>query len=181
MAVVPTGSPAWSRTASFAIYGGHVNKENYLGKGAIDALTDVAAEEFSRAVSDQAAAVRTAPFAIITYLCNDSSPAAPTVECVFMMTGVRLTSYGGGFPPAGFPSAARNGNGDVTFTFASSYTDEYGISESFAPRHAETTAHGIGAGAREANFSISGQTVRVAVVDDSGAGVQDPRVTLVVY
>lgn len=178
MAITPTGGPAWLRTAAFTTYGGHSSKENYLSRGAIDANTDVAAEEFSRMVSDVAATVRTAPFAVIGYLNNDSSPAAPTVETVYMMTGVRTSSYAGGSPPTGFPSAARNGNGDVTFTFAASYADEYGVTGVYAPTDAHATANGTTA--LTCVCTVSGSTVRVRVFDDTGAAVQNARVTLTV-
>ena len=179
MAVVPTGSPAWTRTADFSHYGGHASKENYLGRGAIDALTDVGAEEFSRMVADAAAATRTAPFAVITYSCNDTSPDAPTVEFVYMMTGIRTVSYEGDAPPSGFPSAARNGDGDVTFTFASSYSDEYGIAGAFAPRHAIAGLAGQSPGG--AVTEVVAQTVRIRVFSDAGAAIADPRVTFKVH
>jgi hypothetical protein len=178
MPIVPTGYPAWTRLVSFAHYGGHESKENYLSRGAINPLTDVAAEEFSRMVSDLAAAVRGAPFATITYLNNDSSPAAPTIESVFMMTGVRLVSYAGDAAPSGFPSAARNGQGDVTFTFDASYLDEYGISGAFAPAAAAGTGHG--SAYVVATSTISGQTVRVRALEGFATPVSDARITLVV-
>src|SRR5688500_11807960 len=105
MAITPAGVPAWLRTVSIGDYGGHLSKENFLSKGAINALTDVDAEEYTRATADLAAVVRTAPFAIITYLNNDTGLAAPTIESALMMTGVRLVSYPGDSAPAGFPSA----------------------------------------------------------------------------
>lgn len=175
----PTGSPAWVRTVSFADYGGSTAKRDFMGIGAINALTDVSAAQVSRMVSDLAAAVRTAPFAVITFLCNDGSPAAPTIESVYMMTGVRTVSYAGDNAPTGFPSAARNGSGDVTFTFDSSYNDEYGVAGAFTPRMAEATAQS--SSARVAEPVISGQTIRVRVLDDAGAASTDQRVTLVVY
>ena len=127
-------------------------------------------------VSDLAAAARTAPFAVITFLTNDSAPAAPTVEFVAMMTGVTSASYAGGSPPTGFPSAARNGNGDVTFTFSASYTDEYGVSGAFVPRHVSATLHGSSAGS--VSVEISGSTVRLRAFSDAGAAMQNVRVTV---
>jgi hypothetical protein len=181
MAITPTGSPPWTRTSDHTQYGGNVNKRNYGNVGVVDAQTDVGAEDFCRLASDVAALARTADFAVITYLCNDSVPAAPTIEVVYMMTGTRVTSYAGDNPPSGFPSAARNGNGDVTFTFASSYADDYGVSGSFAPVHCMTTVQSNSSvQAFDAHWEISGQTVRVRVVNDSGAAVSNPRVTLVV-
>src|SRR5690242_12075687 len=143
MTITPTGSPAWTRTVSYADYGGDPAKENYLARGAINRLTDVAAEEFSRMVSDLAAAARTAPFMVAVVQCFDSgTPSAPVILYCALMTGVRTTSYFGGAPPSGFPAVARNGNGDVTFTFAASYLDEYGVSGAFAPKDGEGTLWG---------------------------------------
>lgn len=179
MAITPTGSPAWLRTVAIGHYGGHASKENYLSRGAIDALTDVAAEEFVRMTADLATTVRTAPFAIITYLNNDTSPAAPTIERVLMMTGVNLTSYAGGSPPSGFPSAARNGTGRVTFTFAASYLDEYGVTGAYVPVSCQVTGHGSAFVCPTAE--ISGNTVVIRCKDQAGSDVADARITLQVW
>jgi len=176
--MTPTGSPAWTRTADHTVYGGNTDKQNYLSRGVIDALTDVGAEALCRLAADMEAVVRTCPFATITYLCNDSSPAAPTIEVVYQMTGVRITSYAGDAAPTGFPSAARNGSGDVTFTFASSYSDPYAVSGSFAPKHAVAGVHGTSSG--EAPCVISGQTVRVRGFNGASA-LSNPRITLQVW
>lgn len=178
MPVIPAGAPAWTRTVVLANYGGDPNKQNYLGRGAIDAQTDVAAEEFSRMVADLAAAVRGAQFMVARVRCNDTSPAAPTIEWISMMTGVLQTGYAGGSPPAGFPSWARNGNGAVTATFLSSYNDEYGQPGAYAPQAAEATA---ATASRIASAIVSGLTVRVDVVTDAGAAATDPVFTLVVW
>ncbi len=177
MSITPTGSPAWVRTNSHVEYGGNLNKTNYLSRGVIDALTDVGAEEICRIAADLEACARTCAFAAITYLCNDSSPAAPTIEVVDMMTGVRVISYAGDAAPSGYPSADRNGTGDVTFTFASTYSDSYAVSGGFTPQHAIATLHGSSAG--EGVVAISGQTVRVRAFN-GGATIADPRLTLVV-
>lgn len=173
MAITPTGAPAWTRTVDFRHYGGNASKENYLGRGAIDALTDVAAEEFSRMTADLAAAVRSADFATLDITCNDTSPAAPTINYAALMTGVRTSSYSGGSPPSGFPSAARNGNGDVTITFAASYTDEYGVVGAFTPKTVIVAVNG--SGFRTYTYEISGQTVRIRIADLSGVAVLDHR------
>lgn len=176
MTITPTGHPAWTRTVDHTDYGGNVNKKNYMGLGVVNALTDVGAEDFCRMCSDLAALVRVAPMWVITYLCNDTSPAAPTIEVANGMTGVRIVSYAGNAAPTGFPSAARNGNGDVTFTFSSSYLDEYGVSGAWAPQTVTTCVSGTAA--RVAVWAISGSTVRVRVFSDAGTAVSDPRVTL---
>jgi len=166
------------RTIAIGHYGGHSSKENYLSRGAIDPLTDIAAEEVCRMTADLAAVVRTAPLAVITYLNNDASPAAPTVESVLMMSGVRLISYPADSPPSGFPSATRAGTGEVIFTFASSYLDDYGVSGAFALYSARATGHG--STFVEVTTEIAGLTVTVRCFDDAGVAVADKRVTLLV-
>lgn len=175
--MTPTGSPAWTRTTSHTFYGGDVNKTNFLAQGVVDATTDVGAEEIARLAADLAALVRTAPFAVIRYLNNDTSPAAPTVEFVCMMTGIRLVSYAGDSPPTGFPSAARNVTGDVTFTFASSYSDDYGVAGSFGISTAEASANGQTAFFPTAEI-VTPTTVRVRCFDAAGVAIGDKRVTL---
>ena len=179
MPIVPDGLPAWTRTADHTQYGGDLNKQNFMGVGCINAQTDVGAENLCRAAADLAAVVRTMPFCVMTLLCNDTSPAAPTIEFVNMMTGVRTTSYAGDAAPSGFPSAARNGNGDITVTFDSSYDDDYATAGPFAPTQASTTVHATAH--RVAPVAISGQTVRVRVYSDTGAAISDPRITLAVW
>lgn len=176
MAITPTGAPPWTRQTSHVDYGGNVNKRNYMGQGVVNALTDVGAEDFCRMCSDMAAVARTAAMWVITYLCKDSVPAAPTIEIVDGMTGVRLVSYAGDAAPTGFPSAARNGNGDVTFTFGASYSDDYGVAGAWTPKTADGGLHGTTGGAAPA--VISGSTVRVRAISHAGAAISDARVTL---
>jgi hypothetical protein len=180
MTITPSGAPAWTRTAAHTDYGGNTSKRNYGGVGVVDAQTDVGAEEYCRLASDVAAMVRTSPMAVMTLTLNDSSPDAPTFESVYMMTGVRTTSYEGDDAPSGFPSATRNGTGDITITFASSYADDYGVSAPFAPAHAEAGVCDAN-GAAEAEPDVSGQTVRVRVYSDSGVATADRTITVVVY
>lgn len=182
MPITPTGAPAWVRTNDHSSYGGNINKRNYLDQGVVDAQTDVGADEFCRLAADVAALIRTSPACTLTYLCNDTTPAAPTIEsATAMWAAPRTSSYEGDDAPSGYPSAARNGNGDVTFTFASSYTDDYGVSGSLAIAHAIASAHVASAVFRNVTVEISGQTVRVRVLDESAAAVSDPRITLTVW
>lgn len=176
MTITPTGSPAWTRQTSHTDYGGNVLKQNYMGLGVVNSLTDVGAEDFCRMCSDLAAVARTAAMWVITYECNDSSPAAPTIEVADGMTGVRLVSYEGDNAPTGFPSASRNGNGDVTVTFDASYDDEYGVAGAWVPVTADAGLHGSTGGA--APCVISGSTVRVRAISHAGAAISDARVTL---
>jgi hypothetical protein len=179
MAIVPSGSPAWARTADHSHYGGHVAKKNYQSQGVTNPRTDVGAEAIVRQAADTAAAVRTAKFASITFLNNDGTPDAPTIESVEMMTGVLEADYEGDAPPTGFPGATRSGTGHVVFTFASTYTDEYGVVAAFAPRRAHATGHG--ATFVNCTATVSGQTVIVRCFDAAGTALADKRVTLTVW
>jgi hypothetical protein len=90
-------------------------------------------------------------------------------------------SYAGDSPPTGFPSAARNNNGDVTFTFDSSYDDDYGVAGAYSVLAANATVNASSAVHRVATATIlTSTTVQVRVYDAAGAAVSDPRVTLVV-
>jgi hypothetical protein len=178
MSVTPTGAPAWVRTTSFEDYGGHEDKRDYMNVGAVNARTDVSAAEFSRMVSDVAAVAHTAPMWVLTVLCNDGSPAAPTVEVALGMTGVRMTSYAGASPPSGFPTLARNGDGDFTITFDATYSDDYGVAGAWVPLNATATVQASTAVHRLATTIISGSTVRVRIFNDSGSAVADQRVSV---
>jgi hypothetical protein len=178
MPITPDGLPAWTRTASIEQYGGHVDKENYLSLDAIDPLTDITAQGYSRLTADAMAAALTAPFAVITFVHNPGQPVS--VTAAYMMTGVRLTTYSGASPPSGFPGAVEGGSGETVFTFASSYADPYGAAGTFVPRHGQASAQG----SLFANcvVAISGQTVTVGMFDAAGAALSSQRtITLVVY
>lgn len=177
--IVPAGSPAWTRVADHSHYGGNVNKRNYQSQGVTNPRTDVGAEAIVRLAADTAAAVRTAKFFSGTFLNNDGSPAPPTVQSVEMMTGVLQVPYAGGSPPAGFPAAVRIGTGHVRFTFASTYTDEYGVVAAYAPRRAKASGHG--AAFVSCTCAVSGQTVDVYCWGDTGAALADKTVTLTVW
>lgn len=176
MAIIPTGYPAWVRATDHTDYGGNALKRNYMGVGVVNAMTDVGAEDFCRMCSDLAAVARTASVWVITYTCADTSPGAPLIEWVLGMTGVRLVSYSGNAAPTGFPSAARNGNGDVTFTFAASYDDEYGVTGAWVPKTAAGGLHGSTGGS--APCLVSGSTVRVRAISHAGVAISDAKVTL---
>lgn len=182
MAIIPTGSPAWLRTATHSDYGGNTSKRNFMSRGVVDPLTDVGAEDFVRICADLEAAVRTVPFATLTYLNSDSVPAAPTVQSALLMTGVRVVSYVGDAAPAGFPSAVRNGTGDVTFTFASSYTDPYGVAGTFAISHyGASGSDGAGGIVRVTTERPTATTLRVRCFNSAGAALGNCTVTLRVW
>jgi hypothetical protein len=181
MPIVPTGTPAWTRTASIEDYGGNTEKANYLGGGAINPLTDVDAREFSRMTADLAAVVRTAPFLVATYSADDTSPASPIVEFIWMMTGRVAGPFSGTSPPAGFPTFAYNGDGVVLITFASSYSDEYGVAAAFAPTGGVASCRGSGVGGRNVKVQPSGQTVTVTVLDEAGVAAMDQTITVEIF
>lgn len=179
MAVTPSGSPAWVRTASHVDYGGHVGKVNLHGQGLTDPRTDVGAEAITRLASDLAAVARTCPLVTITYLCNDSVIAHPTIESVLLMTGVRFVNYAGDAAPTGFPSGERNGNGDVTLTILSSLSDEYGVSGDVSIVGARATVQN--AAARTASYEIpTANTLRVRAWNGASA-LSDARVTVSIW
>lgn len=180
MTVTPNGSPAWVRTAAIEDFGGSVDKTNWHGVGVTNPRTDVGAEAIMRLAADLAAAVRTAPFAVIRLLCNDGSPAAPTIEYVQMMTGIRLVSYAGDAAPAGFPSAVRNGNGDVTLTFEATPTDDYGVEGTVEILSALPEL--VSASAGEVSYQIpSTTTLRLRAFNSAGSALSDARISVEVY
>ncbi len=175
MPVVPNGSPAWTRNADFTHYDGHEDKQNHLGQGVVDPLTDVGAEGYSRMVADAAACVRVAPFCELEILCNDSAPAAPTIVRAYMQTGKRDTSYAGDSAPSGFPSGSRNGAGDITLTFGASYRDEYNVVGDFELQCPE--AYPMSNGGYCTVEKLTATTVRVRAFSSSGVAVSNARFT----
>lgn len=180
MAIVPSGVPPWLRTNSIEHYGGNVDKQNYLSRGAIDALTDVDASQFSRIAADIAALQRVMPFCTLTLLCSDSVPAAPTIEYVHMQTGFTSSGYLGSSPPTGFPSAERNGNGDVTITFASSYLDPYSVSGAFSISSLLPGLIHTAAGEAVAE-RLTDTTVRLRAFVSAGTALSNARMSLSVW
>lgn len=175
----PTGRPAWARSVSHADYGGHANKKNYQSQGVVNPRTDVGAEGFTRLVADAEATTRTSPMLSMRYTNRDGTPDAPLVLSAYMMVGVSLAGYEGDLAPDSFPDGARNGTGDVTFTFDSSFTDAYDISEAFAPTQCLVSVEG--STAAHATYVISSQTLRIRVWDAAGAALADKTVSVVVW
>ncbi len=177
--IVPNGHPAWVRANDHATYGGDIAKRNWQSQGSVNAQTDVDAASFCRLCADVAALQLVAPFAIITWTCNDSgTPAAPTITAANLMTGTTL-SYEGDAAPSGYPSGARNGDGDCTFTFPSSPTDDYNVTEELTIRHC---LPGSAWALTYATYLLSGSTVQVALIDaTTGSGQPDAAGTLAVW
>lgn len=175
----PTGNPAWVRTSAFDTYGGNLLKANYQSQGVVNPQTDVGAEGFSRLVADVAAIVRTAQFCSMLIQCDDATPAAPTVLNCRLMTGVAATSYLGSAPPTGFPAVARNGNGDVTVTFASSYSDEYGVAGAFIVK--DPIANFVGSsGGLSTPERVSATVIRVRSFSLLAVALVSPKFSLTV-
>lgn len=179
MSVIPTGVPLWLRTNDFASYGGNLNKKNFASRGVINPKTDVGAEAFARMTADLAALGRTAPFAVLQIQCDDTTPAAPTVTWVTMMTGTRNASYLGSLAPAGFPTVARNGNGDFTLSFAAYYTDPYGVIGAFVAKNPKAQLNGPSAGMATAEV-VTSTTVRVRAFVAAGTAKSNALVTVTV-
>ena len=175
----PNGLPAWTRTATHTIYGGHTEKENYLSLGMIDATTDLDAAHIQRLAADLEAVVRTAPMATITLTMNDAGAAAPTITSVFMMTGVNETSYEGTDAPAGYPTAARVTDGVVTVSLATTYSDPYGVAGDYAIGHAKACFQGTVAG--DCTVTTSGSDITVYAWDATGAAFSDGTISLTVW
>jgi hypothetical protein len=173
----PTGLPAWTRTADFVQYGGSTEKHNYQSQGVVNPQTDVGAEGFSRLVADVAAVVRTAEFATMQILCVDGGSNIPTVENCRLMTGASVTSYSGSAPPTGFPTVVRNANGDVSVTFASSYSDEYGVAGAFIANEPIATLIGTGGGVAVPQLA-SATVVRVRCFDLTATAISGARFSL---
>jgi hypothetical protein len=172
------GSPPWTRTAGAASYGGSTTKTNFQSVGVINAKTDVGAAAINRAAVDIAACVRTAAFAVIRYHCHDSVPAAPELNVILTQPGI-TEAYAGDYAPTGFPSGARNGDGDCTFTFDASSTDEMGVSGAWAPSGCIASGSTDGTAA---TYTISGQTVRIIVYSlSTGNVVQNAAACFVVW
>lgn len=180
MAITPSGSPPWLRTNTLNHYGGDVNKENYLSRGAIDALTDVDASQFSRLAADAAALQRVMPFCTMTIKCDDVTPGPPTIEYINMQTGVASVSYVGNAAPSGFPSASRLGNGAVLITFASSYSDPYGVSGAFSISSLLPGLISASAGDATAERA-SATTVNLRAFNSAGTAISGARMTLSVW
>lgn len=178
--VTPTGNPAWLRSIGFEDYGGSESKVNYQNQGVVNPRTDVGAEGFARACSDQAAVTRTVGFTVLTVTCNDTSPAAPTVHAVNMMTGVSAT-YAGGSPPAGFPTLARVSAGKFTVTFAATYDDAYGIEGAFGITHALAAGHGASSNTPTVSYTAGGVVLTVSCFAAAGTALSDAKCTVEVW
>ena len=180
MSITPTGGPVWEGSSGHADYGGHANKRNHLSLGVIDPETDVSGEQLARMAADLAAVARVAPFAVLDITCNDSSPAAPTINTCYLNTGVRATSYEGDAAPAGFPTASRVASGRFTLHFSTSYSDDYGVSANFAIG-GRTGSHADETGGTVTVIKDSDTVATVRAFNASGSADSDARVSVVIW
>lgn len=173
MAITPTGYPAWVKASAHTTYGGHINKTNYQSQGTINPRTDLSAADYCRMVADLAAVMRTAPFAIMVFTCNDTAPGAPTVDSYTAMSGTE-------------PTMARLGNGSAQFTWDSSYSDEYSVSGDLhiigvTASVLSTNAEFAVAYLSDPDANGKNERIRIDTYDDAGAVLIDPQVAVVVY
>jgi hypothetical protein len=116
-------SPYWERTTSAEDYGGHPQKRDYGMTGCVNALTDASAAQIKRLTADMAALARTSPLWTGTIARSGS---VFTVSFSRPAWGDYSLSYTGSVPPTGHPSVALTDTNQVTITFPSSASDEYG-------------------------------------------------------
>ena len=178
-----SGNPAWERVAGITDYGGHTSKTNYMAQGVVNPRTDVGAEAIMRMADHLAAVANVSPFAVINYTQDDTGTNDPVVNSAYLMTGADSDGYpDGGTPPTGYPTLSRNGNGDVTVTFASSYNDSYGTAGTFSVSAAQAFCNDSSSSIVCDADIISTVAVRVrSYVSNTGVASTDSQVTLLVW
>lgn len=182
MTITPAGSVTWEREASADIYGGHADKEDYQGQGVVNAKTDISAAQFARLCADVAAVSRTAPYSVVTLTCNDTSPAAPTVNSVMQMdVGSTLVAYAGDSPASGFPTCTRVSDGKVQIVWPSLPADDFGVTGALVTQHA--IAHVISGsdGATVKVDQVNDTTWTFEAYDKSPAVIADAQMTIEVW
>lgn len=182
--IVPTGSPAWSRTTTLSDYGGDSTKTDYLGVGSLNSKTDVSTANFLRMCADLLAVVRTAPLCEITYTSRDSTSQDPLVTMVSGMWGTYVgAGYNGGTPPTGFPTVTLSTTGLHLINLASSYTDDYGVAQAVSINAATASVAGTLTGVVAVPL-VSTATFEVDVyvyTASTGAAVADKTITVAIY
>ena len=140
--VTPAGDPAWTRTAGADTYGGISTLRNLGDIGAVNAKTDVTAEEYLRISSDLARCVQTAPLFWMRMTLEFDSGAflsAAVTQCCAQWSGPS-GSYDGATPPStSWPTVASGGSAAVIVSFpglvsgsALSAADDYGVAGAFS-------------------------------------------------
>jgi hypothetical protein len=136
-----------------------------LGGNAFDGLT---AEQHARVAADLKAVVQTAPFAVLTFDTESTTPIA------------YLAQHGTGVLAA--PTLTLLGPGDVRVTWAASYLDEY--DNAYAPNitHAQATAMRDATHTFFLNGLVKIESTRQVRVQTIGPfGIGKSLVTLVVW
>lgn len=175
----PSGLPLWARASSAAQYGGDAGKTDYQTPGAVNARTDVTAAQFLRLTADLAAIARVAPIAVLRILCNDTVPAAPTVESAQLVSGVASAPYAGDAPPTGMPTVTRLGNGRFRVQLPSTLADDFAVAVAPAIRCVDGAVHGATSGTFEPSL-VDNRTVDCWLFIGGVAGT-DGRATVVLY
>lgn len=193
MPITPAGNPLWLRNATGGAatienFGGHLEKQNYLGRRGIDAITDLDAESVARLTADAVAIANTVPIAVVSFECIDTgsyelygvtfpAPHAPWITGVHLCTGVRLVRYLGDRARATLPSATRNGTGDVTIEFPVTMTDAYGVEGALTIAHVKPGCAIATSVQRVVAEIVSATSVRVRVFDEADAAVPNASVS----
>lgn len=177
MSITPTGTPAWTRTASADLYGGHANKRNWGGLGIIDPRTDISAEQWSRMAADLAAVVTVSPALVIRVRDTGARTVAPSAPSPSITASVHSLWgvsgwYSGGFPATGFPTVELDDSDlslpTYTITIPASHTDYFGVAASFAPVATVTTGVKISGGVMvyPCGETITGQVITLQFAGD---------------
>src|SRR5574343_765314 len=177
MAITPAGSPSWVRNADPTTYGGNTEKRNYMGQAVCNAQTDVGAEQYVRLAADVAGMVRANPFCVIRGTATDASSSVYVEACI-MQTGV-AAAYAGASPPSGFPTVAYSSSGVFTVTFASSYTDPYGVAGAYAPVVAVASC--ANSTSTICTTVIAGQAITVRAFTDTGVARANAAFAMAVW
>jgi hypothetical protein len=101
--IVPSGTPAWTRTARADDYGAIPGLHDLGNFGAVNAKTDITAAEYARMAADCVTAVRSAPLFWLSFNVI-TGPAVTVVQCQPMWDSAS-GSYAGATPPrSAFPT-----------------------------------------------------------------------------
>jgi hypothetical protein len=176
--VVPSGSPYWSRTNTFAHYGGSASKSDYAGIPALGGDTDLAAEDFNRGPTDLAACSRSQVFCVLQL---DGSTDPPSVNYAALPTGVYLGEpYPGDNPPSGFPVVVRTASG-YTVTVADSYLDSYGIEQTVSITGARVTVASLTIGEAATAEKSSDTELAIEAFDENGTALSGETLTMEIW
>lgn len=175
----PTGLPYWARTTSAEFYGGILGKEDYQTPGVINARTDVSAAQFLRLCADLAGVARVAPVGMAQWLCNDSAPAAPTIQAAACGATRSSSSYAGDAAPSGLPSATRLGNGSIRLVFPVTSEDDFQVSAAIQPSVWIPTLQNSAGFVLVSQFAA--RTFDVSAVNSGGSALSNPTVSIVIF